>query len=218
MMAKEGDEPTPEGAEPEQSSSAVGDSDAPTVPVPEGWSPPADIPSDGVQWPDEVPDQIGPYKILQLLGEGGMGVVYLAEQEEPIRRRVALKVIKLGMDTKEVVARFEAERQALALMSHPNIAKVLDAGATPGGRPYFAMEYVPGIPITEYCDKHRLDAPQRLKLFAQVCQAIQHAHQKGIIHRDVKPSNILVAPLKDQRPSRLEPFFPSTPLQPYLPA
>jgi tRNA A-37 threonylcarbamoyl transferase component Bud32 len=138
-------------------------------------------------------DRIGRYKLLQQIGEGGCGVVYMAEQEEPVRRRVALKVIKLGMDTKSVIARFEAERQALALMDHPNIAKVLDAGATDTGRPYFVMELVRGIKITDYCDENRLTTEARLKLFVQVCQAIQHAHQKGIIHRDIKPSNVLVA-------------------------
>ncbi len=137
-------------------------------------------------------DRIGRYKLLQQIGEGGCGVVYMAEQEEPVRRRVALKVIKLGMDTKSVIARFEAERQALALMDHPNIAKVLDAGATDTGRPYFVMELVRGIKITDYCDQNNLSTEDRLKLFIQVCQAIQHAHQKGIIHRDIKPSNILV--------------------------
>ncbi len=137
-------------------------------------------------------DRIGRYKLLQQIGEGGCGVVYMAEQEEPVRRRVALKVIKLGMDTRSVIARFEAERQALAMMEHPNIARVLDAGATESGRPYFVMELVRGIRITEYCDEHNLATPARLTLFIQVCQAIQHAHQKGIIHRDIKPSNILV--------------------------
>ena len=137
-------------------------------------------------------DRIGPYKLLQQIGEGGCGVVYMAEQEAPIRRRVALKVIKLGMDTKTVIARFEAERQALALMDHPNIAKVLDAGATETGRPYFVMELVRGIKITDYCDQNSLSTRDRLDLFIQVCRAVQHAHQKGIIHRDLKPSNILV--------------------------
>ena len=137
-------------------------------------------------------DRIGPYKLLQQIGEGGCGVVYMAEQDEPVRRRVALKVIKLGMDTKSVIARFEAERQALAMMDHPNIAKVLEAGATGAGRPYFVMELVRGIRITDYCDQNNLSTEERLKLFIQVCQAIQHAHQKGVIHRDVKPSNILV--------------------------
>ena len=135
---------------------------------------------------------IGRYKLLQKIGEGGCGVVYMAEQEEPVRRRMALKVIKLGMDTKSVIARFEAERQALALMDHPNIARVLDAGATETGRPYFVMELVRGVKITEYCDENHLDTRQRLNLFIQICHAIQHAHQKGIIHRDIKPSNILV--------------------------
>jgi WD40 repeat protein len=136
--------------------------------------------------------QIGRYKLLQQIGEGGCGVVFMAEQEQPVRRRVALKVIKLGMDTKQVIARFEAERQALAIMDHPNIAKVLDAGATETGRPYFVMELVRGIKITEYCDQNHLSTRKRLDLFIPVCQAIQHAHQKGIIHRDIKPSNILV--------------------------
>ncbi len=136
--------------------------------------------------------KIGRYKLLQQIGEGGCGTVFMAEQEEPVRRRVALKVIKLGMDTKSVVARFEAERQALAMMDHPNIAKVLDAGATDAGRPFFVMELVRGIPITRYCDENKLDTQARLDLFIKVCQAIQHAHQKGIIHRDIKPSNILV--------------------------
>jgi tetratricopeptide (TPR) repeat protein len=137
-------------------------------------------------------DRIGRYKLLEQIGEGGCGTVYLAEQEEPVRRRVALKVIKLGMDTKQVIARFEAERQALALMDHPNIAKVLDGGATPTGRPYFVMELVRGVRITQFCDQARLPTEARLRLFVLVCQAIQHAHQKGIIHRDLKPSNILV--------------------------
>src|ERR1035441_5500403 len=142
---------------------------------------------------EEAGARIGRYKLLEKIGEGGCGVVYMAEQEEPIRRRVAFKVIKLGMDTKQVIARFESERQALALMDHPNIAKVLDAGATDTGRPYFVMELVRGIKITDYCDQNHLSTEQRLNLFVQVCQAIQHAHQKGIIHRDIKPSNILVA-------------------------
>ena len=136
---------------------------------------------------------IGRYKLLQKIGEGGCGVVWMAEQEEPVRRRVALKVIKLGMDTKEVIGRFEAERQALALMDHPNIAKVFDAGATEAGRPYFVMELVRGVPITRYCDEANLSTEARLRLFIDVCHAIQHAHQKGIIHRDIKPSNILVS-------------------------
>ena len=141
---------------------------------------------------EKAGDRIGRYKLVEKIGEGGCGIVYLAEQEEPLRRRVALKVIRLGMDTQSVIARFEAERQALALMDHPNIARVFDAGATDGGRPYFVMELVRGVRITEYCDENALSAPERLALFVQVCQAIQHAHQKGIIHRDIKPSNILV--------------------------
>jgi eukaryotic-like serine/threonine-protein kinase len=143
--------------------------------------------------PEEKPgEKIGPYKLREKVGEGGCGVVYVADQEQPVRRRVALKVIKLGMDTHAVMARFEAERQALAMMDHPNIAKVLDAGATETGRPYFVMELVRGIKITDYCDQNKLSPHERLKLFIQICQAIQHAHQKGIIHRDIKPSNILV--------------------------
>jgi serine/threonine protein kinase/WD40 repeat protein len=141
---------------------------------------------------EKAGDWIGPYKLREKVGEGGCGVVYVAEQEKPVRRRVALKVIKLGMDTKSVIARFEAERQALAIMDHPNIAKVLDAAATATGRPYFVMELVRGIKITNYCDENRLSIRARLDLFIKVCQAIQHAHQKGIIHRDIKPSNILV--------------------------
>jgi len=137
--------------------------------------------------------QIGPYKLLQQIGDGGFGIVFMAEQVEPVRRRVALKVIKPGMDTRQVIARFEAERQALALMDHPNIARVLDGGTTSGGRPYFVMELVHGVPITRYCDDNHLTLRQRLELFVPVCQAIQHAHQKGILHRDIKPSNILVA-------------------------
>jgi serine/threonine protein kinase len=142
---------------------------------------------------------IGHYKLLELIGMGGMGEVHLAEQREPLVRRVAIKVIKLGMDTKEVVARFEAERQALALMDHPNIARVFDAGSTATGRPYFVMELVEGQPITRFCDEKRLDTRERLELFLQVCAAVQHAHQKGVIHRDLKPSNILVA-MQDGKP------------------
>ncbi len=142
----------------------------------------------------EAPSSVvGPYKLLQQIGEGGMGVVYMAEQTHPIRRKVALKIIKPGMDSRQVFARFEAERQALAMMEHPNIAKVLDAGATPTGRPYFVMELVKGLPITEYCDQSQLTPRQRLELLIPVCQAVQHAHQKGIIHRDIKPSNVLVS-------------------------
>ncbi|HVK10286.1 MAG TPA: serine/threonine-protein kinase [Gemmataceae bacterium] len=134
----------------------------------------------------------GPYKLIERIGEGGMGAVWMAQQAEPVKRLVAVKVIKAGMDSKQVIARFEAERQALALMDHPNIATVLDAGTSEGGRPYFVMELVKGVPITKYCDDHRLPLRQRLELFVPVCQAIQHAHQKGVIHRDIKPSNVLV--------------------------
>ncbi len=142
---------------------------------------------------------IGPYKLLEQIGEGGMGTVYMAEQTVPVARRVALKVIKAGMDSSQIIARFEAERQALALMDHPNIAKVLDAGTTTEGRPYFVMELVRGVPVTTYCDENHLPPRARLELFTQVCQAVQHAHQKGIIHRDIKPTNVLVA-VYDDRP------------------
>jgi eukaryotic-like serine/threonine-protein kinase len=152
--------------------------------------------STGREYPSQM---IGRYKLLQMIGEGGFGSVWMAEQKEPVKRRVALKIIKLGMDTRQVVARFEAERQALAMMDHPNIARVLDAGATDTGRPFFVMELVRGVPILEYCDTEKLDTARRLELFVDVCNAIQHAHQKGIIHRDIKPSNILVT-LHDGRP------------------
>jgi serine/threonine protein kinase/tetratricopeptide (TPR) repeat protein len=148
---------------------------------------------------ERVGEQIGNYKLLQQIGEGGFGVVYMAEQERPVRRKVALKIIKLGMDTRQVIARFEAERQALAMMDHPNIAKVLDAGATDTGRPYFVMELVRGEPITQYCDRHNVSVEDRLQLFQMTCNAVQHAHQKGIIHRDIKPSNVMIT-LHDGRP------------------
>lgn len=162
--------------------------------------PPADLTDETVNVSvTETPGtQIGRYKLLEKIGEGGFGVVYMADQLRPIERRVALKIIKLGMDTKQVIARFEAERQALALMDHPNIAKILDAGATETGRPYFVMELVRGIPVTEFCDDRNLSTHERLRIFIQVCAAIQHAHQKGIIHRDIKPSNVLVAMNGDQ--------------------
>jgi WD40 repeat protein len=160
--------------------------------VPTGWHKPPTF-EDG---PGSV---IGPYKLLQQLGEGGMGVVFMAEQTHPVQRKVALKLIRTGMDSKAVLARFEAERQALALMDHPNIAKVLDAGTTNGGAPYFVMELIKGVPVTKYCDDHQLTCSQRLELFVSVCHAVQHAHQKGIIHRDIKPSNVLVC-LYDGKP------------------
>jgi serine/threonine protein kinase/WD40 repeat protein len=153
---------------------------------------PDEIAAAGAVVAEKPGDTIGRYKLLQQIGEGGCGVVYMAEQEEPVRRRVALKVIKLGMDTRSVIGRFEAERQALARMDHPNIARVFDAGATGSGRPYFVMELVRGVKITDFCDENQLALPERLELFVQVCRAVQHAHQKGIIHRDLKPSNILV--------------------------
>ncbi|HTU88538.1 MAG TPA: protein kinase, partial [Gemmataceae bacterium] len=171
--------------------------DKPAVPLegtsdaaPGQWHDANDLPAAPIEG---VGSRIKQYKLLQQIGEGGMGVVFMAEQQEPVRRMVALKVIKAGMDSAQVIARFEAERQALALMDHPNIAKVLDAGTTQSGRPFFVMELVKGIPMTKYCDEQRLSSKQRLELFVPVCQAIQHAHQKGIIHRDIKPSNVLIA-------------------------
>jgi serine/threonine protein kinase len=149
---------------------------------------------------------IGPYQFLELIGEGGMGEVWLAEQKRPVRRRVAIKLIKVGMDTREVVARFESERQALALMDHPAIAKVFDAGTTAEGRPYFVMEYVAGVPITTFCDKHKLTIRERMELFIQVCEGVQHAHQKAIIHRDLKPSNILVSEIDGKPMPRIIDF------------
>jgi eukaryotic-like serine/threonine-protein kinase len=152
------------------------------------------------QQPREQPGtRVGRYKLLQQIGEGGMGVVYMAEQQEPVRRMVALKIIKPGMDSDAVLARFEAERQALALMEHQNIARVFDGGATESGRPFFVMELVKGIPITRFCDENRLTPRERLELFVSVCAAVQHAHQKGVIHRDVKPSNVMVT-LYDGKP------------------
>jgi len=149
---------------------------------------------------DEGPGtRIGRYKLLQRIGEGGFGTVYMAEQEEPVQRKVALKVLKPGMDTRQVIARFEAERQALAMMDHSNIARVFDGGATENGRPYFVMELIKGVPITEYCDANNLSTRERLDLFVEVCSAVQHAHQKGIIHRDLKATNVLVT-LHDGRP------------------
>jgi len=160
--------------------------------------------ADGVV--EQLGGQVGRYKLLSILGEGGMGIVYLAEQKHPIKRQVALKVIKPGMDSKRVIARFEAERQALALLDHPNIAQVYDAGTAESGRPFFVMECVKGTPITEFCDRHTLSLEQRLRLFQQVCQAVQHAHQKGIIHRDIKPSNILVSTEDDRATPKIIDF------------
>ncbi len=140
----------------------------------------------------------GKYKLIELIGDGGMGSVYMAQQTEPVRRLVAVKVIKAGMDSRAVLARFDAERQALAMMDHPNIAKVLDAGATESGSPYFVMELVKGVPITKFCDDNKLTPRERLELFLPVCEAIQHSHQKGVIHRDIKPSNVLVAMYDDR--------------------
>src|SRR5262249_7993362 len=161
--------------------------------------PPAPSPTVDEPMTERLGTVIGPYKLLEPIGEGGMGTVWMAQQTEPVKRVVALKLIKAGMDSRQVIPPFEAERQALALMDHPNIAKVLDGGTTSAGRPYFVMDLVKGVPITRYCDEHHLTPRQRLELFVPVCQAIQHAHQKGIIHRDLKPSNVLVAPY-DGRP------------------
>ncbi|UCG57348.1 MAG: serine/threonine protein kinase, partial [Phycisphaerales bacterium] len=147
---------------------------------------------------EELDGYIGQYRLLNVLGEGGMGVVYLAEQQHPIRRKVAIKVIKPGMDSKQIIARFEAERQALALLDHPNIAHVFEAGTSEDSHPYFVMEYVKGMPITEHCDHNKLTIEERLGLFLQICHAVHHAHQKGIIHRDIKPSNILISFQDDQ--------------------
>ena len=148
---------------------------------------------------EQIGNRVGPYRLLQKLGEGGMGAVWVAEQDQPMRRRVALKLIKPGMDSERVIARFDAERQALALMDHTNIAKILDAGTASSGRPYFVMELVKGVPITHYCDELHLGIHERLELFVQVCAAVQHAHLKGVIHRDLKPSNVLVA-IQDGKP------------------
>src|SRR5438552_8340090 len=150
---------------------------------------------------NEVGTLIGPYKLLQQIGEGGMGTVFMAEQQRPVRRMVAIKIIKPGLDTRQAIPPFEAQRQALAMMDHPNIAKVFDAGATDAGRSYFVMELVRGIPITDYCDQHQLTPRQRLELFVQVCQAVQHAHQKGIIHRDLKPTNVLITLQDNDKPT-----------------
>jgi eukaryotic-like serine/threonine-protein kinase len=180
---------------------AVGDAVAPPTaataeslglePAPHDLAPPGTI----AEGPGS---RIGPYSIIRRLGEGGMGIVFLAEQERPVRRKVALKLIKPGMDTAQVVARFEAERQALALMDHPGIARVLDAGATSSGLPFFVMELVDGVPINAYCDRERLSPRQRLELFVAVCRSIEHAHPRGIIHRDIKPSNVLVTLIDGQ--------------------
>jgi serine/threonine protein kinase len=158
----------------------------------EATPPPMDVAEQLTSGDGQLDTRVGPYKLLHEIGEGGFGVVYMAVQTEPVRREVALKIIKPGMDTREVIARFESERQALALMDHPNIAHVFDAGQTENDRPYFVMELVKGIPITEFCDKNNLNTTERLELFMTVCQAVQHAHQKGVIHRDLKPSNIMV--------------------------
>src|SRR5579863_7569577 len=157
-----------------------------------------DSPPPGIGTAGDIPEitecagtVIGPYKLLEQIGEGGFGIVYMAEQETPVRRQVALKIVKPGMDTRRVLGRFKVELEALSLMDHPNIARALDAGATDSGRPYFVMELVRGVPITDYCDANQLTPCERLELFIPVCRAVQHAHQKGIIHRDIKPSNVL---------------------------
>jgi eukaryotic-like serine/threonine-protein kinase len=159
---------------------------------------------------------IGPYKLLQEIGEGGMGTVFMAEQAEPVRRKVALKLVRPGMDSRQIMARFEAERQALAMMDHPNNARVFDARTTATGRPYFVMELVKGVPITDYCDQNHLSPRERLELFVPVCQAVQHAHQKGIIHRDLKPSNVLVARYDDRPVPKVIDFGVATATGPRL--
>ena len=154
-------------------------------------------------------DPIGPYTVVRELGEGGFGSVYLCDQVKPVKRKVAVKIIKAGMDSKAVLARFEAERQALAVLNHPSIAKVFDAGVTENHRPYFVMEHVAGVPINEFCDDRKLDTRTRLELFAKVCDAIQHAHQKGVIHRDLKPGNILVNANCDLKVQHTAPLLPA---------
>ena len=201
MPAHEGHS-TPDQPLPGSSIGPVGSFESPVLghsAATEGAGPYATTTDAAPAMPEVLGTRIGPYKLLQLIGEGGFGSVYMAEQEKPVLRKVALKIIKLGMDTRQVIARFEAERQALAMMDHPHIARVLDAGATDSGRPFFVMDLVKGEPITAYCDRHSLSIDQRLELFGQVCNAVQHAHTKGIIHRDVKPSNVLVS-TQDGRP------------------
>ena len=156
-------------------------------------------PASSRQRPLPLGIRIGAYKLMEQIGEGGFGVVYVADQQEPVRRRVALKIIKPGMESREVLSRFEVERQAIALMDHPNIARIFDAGVTNSGQPFFAMELVRGVPLIEFCDSNKLDTADRLKLYVTICNAVQHAHQKGIIHRDLKPSNILVT-MQDGQP------------------
>ena len=163
---------------------------------------PTRIETEEQESPPSDSDRIGPYVLRDRIGAGGMGEVWKAEQTSPVRRTVALKLIKAGMDSAQVLARFEAERQALALMDHPYIAKVHDAGVTERGRPYFVMEHVAGIPITDYCDQRRLDTKERLELFEKVCEGVQHAHQKAVIHRDLKPSNLLVADVDGKTSAR----------------
>ncbi|MEM7396318.1 MAG: serine/threonine-protein kinase, partial [Verrucomicrobiota bacterium] len=160
--------------------------------------------------------EVGPYRILKKIGEGGMGLVYLAQQDAPVRRKVALKVIKPGMDSAQVIARFEAERQALALMDHPNIARVFDAGTTEHGAPYFVMELVEGTTITQFCDRNRLSPRERLELFIPACKAIHHAHQRGLIHRDIKPSNVLVTVYDGQPVPKIIDFGIAKAMEPSL--
>ncbi len=164
------------------------DSETELTEIPEVTAPSSLILSTDFQSPEET----GPYRVIKQIGEGGFGVVYVAQQREPVRRRVALKIMKRGLDSEKFVARFEAERQAAALMNHPNIARIYDAGTTSDGRPYFTMELIDGLPVTEYCDRQKLALNERLKLFVQICEAVHHAHQNGLIHRDIKPSNVLV--------------------------
>ena len=177
--------------------------DKPTIPPRSDQEPSAGQPSCDATGDSR---QIGPYKLLQQIGEGGMGTVWMAEQREPVRRRVALKLVRSDLASKEIIARFEAERQALAMMDHPNIAKVLDAGTTETGSPYFVMELIKGTPLNEYCDKHELGIRDRLQIMVDICDAIHHAHQKGILHRDLKPSNVLVTELNEKPVSKVIDF------------
>ena len=183
--------PGPDGPHPEEDRTirSPNGADDPTVRSEAGTG---NLPTGDMFQPIEAPERIGSYDIIRPLGEGGFGIVYLARQSEPVRRQVALKIIKPGMDTASVIARFEAERQALAILDHVGVAKVFDAGTTERGLPYFVMEFVKGVPITTHCDRHKIDVEGRVRLMMQVCDAVLHAHQKGIVHRDLKPNNILV--------------------------
>ncbi|MDX2017812.1 MAG: serine/threonine-protein kinase, partial [Planctomycetota bacterium] len=184
--------PTPPPDDTRTTGSQPPNDDTPTASQPA----PSDIASRGRRFAEGTGDRIGPFTLVRVLGEGGFGTVWLAERREPMLQQVALKIIKPGMDSAAVVARFEQERQALAVMDHPNVARVFDGGVTSSGRPYFVMEYVQGAPITSFADERKLTLRQRLELFVPVCEAVQHAHHKGLIHRDLKPSNVLVAEIE----------------------